>query len=261
MTLHITTITPNYIISVSDRLISTSYIKGSIYKEIDDDLYKHVVLLNKSARMTICYAVHAGLTTSPRQTLDWLAQAVSYANTLHLPIDKLLAHVAIAAIDYIIQFVNMGIPADALRLAIFATGWVGTKEYGDVQYNGVIDNCIDKYWTWSSKARPKFTMRYKHFGNFKFKDGFAIAYLGNDRLGLKQRALIRVLEKYAKEENPRKMFECTFDIIRAAAAESNGTIGYNCSGTRNSRDDPGLEVFDCRINVKHGVMPNTIFTF
>jgi len=104
-------------------------------------------------------------------------------------------------------------------------------------------------------------MRYKHFGNFKFKDGFTIAYLGNDRLGLKQRALIRVLEKYAKEENSRKMFECSVDIIRAAAAVSNGTIGYNCSGTRNSRDDPGMEAFDSRNNVKHGVMPNTIFTF
>jgi hypothetical protein len=260
MTLHITTITPNHIISVSDRLNSTSSIAGSKYREIDNDLYKHVVLLNKSARMTICYAGHAGLTTAPRQTLDWLTRAVSDGNTRHLPIDELLAHVTIAANDYIAQFVKQGIPVDALRLVIFATGWVGTKEYGDVQYNGVIDNCIDKYWTWAPKARPKFTMRYKHFGNFKFKDGFTIAYLGNDRLGLKQRALIRVLEKYAKEENPRKIFESSVNIIRAAAAVSDGTIGYNCSGTRNSRDDPGMEVFDSRNNVKHGVMPNTIFT-
>src|SRR5674476_1150201 len=105
MTLHITTITPNHIVSVSDRLISTSSIAGSRYQEIDNDLYKHVVLVNKGARMTICYAGHAGLTTSPRQTLDWLTRAVSDGNTRQLPIDELLAYVTMAANDYITQFV------------------------------------------------------------------------------------------------------------------------------------------------------------
>jgi len=260
MTLHITTITPNHIVTVSDRLISTSSVNGSKYQEIDNDLYKHIVLINKNARMTICYAGHAGLTTSPRQTLDWLTKAVSDANSRHLPIDKLLAEVAVSANHYLVQFVKLGIPADTLRLAIVASGWVGTKQFGDIQYIGVVDNCIDKYWTWAPKARPQFTFRYRHFGNYKFKDGSSITFLSNSRLGLKQRPLLRVLEKNAKEQNPRKIFDCSVEIIRAAAAMSDGTIGYNCSGIRNSRDDPGIEDFDSRINKKNLVMANTVFT-
>ena len=261
MTLHITTITPNHIISVSDRLISTWSKSDSKYLELDNDLYKHVVLLNRYTRTTVSFAGLAGLTSLPKQTLDWLTKAISDSNNSNLTIDKQLAQVAIAADAYIARFSRRGIPAEALRLAIFASGWTGTMEHGEVQYWCCIENCLDRYWTWAPKARPKFTMHFKHFGGYKFKDGFTIAYLGNDRLGLKQRAQLRVLGKYAKEENPKRIFECSVDIIRAASTVSNGTIGQNCSGTRNSKGDPGLEVFDSRNNVKFDVMPNSIFSF
>jgi hypothetical protein len=173
--------------------------------------------------------------------------------------EKHLSNIAIVANDYIAQFKKQGVQADALRLAIFACGWVGTKEYGEVQYSCVIDNCLDKWWTWTSKARSKFTMRVKHFGGAKFEDGCYIAFLGNDRFGLRQRVQLRILESYAREENPKKIFESSVNVIRAAALISNGSIGYNCSGVRNSKGDPAIESFDDRDTTEYDiVMPNVI---
>jgi hypothetical protein len=264
MTLHITTITPNHIISASDKLISTWSKSDFNYLELDNDLFKYVALLNRNTRATVSFAGLAGLTSLPNQTIDWLTKALSESNTDNQMIDKQFEHIKIAADDYIARFSRRGIPAEALRLAIFASGWTGTKEYGDVPYWCCIDNCIDKYWTWAPKARPKFTMFLKHYGGYNFKDGFVTVFLGNARLGLKQRAQIRVLEKYAKKENPRKIFECSVDIIRAASAISNGTIGLNCAGERNSKGDPGIEGYLMPYNKRDDGkvrIANTVFSF
>jgi hypothetical protein len=56
MTLHVVTITPEHVLSVSDRLISTS---GGI-KELDDDRFKHVTLQTDDARAVISFAGFAG---------------------------------------------------------------------------------------------------------------------------------------------------------------------------------------------------------
>lgn len=256
MTLHITTITPNHIITVSDRLIAPS--PG--YCELDDDLYKHLILITDDASMTISFAGFAGLISSPNQTVNWLTEVVNKTSSSGChAIEKHLANIECAANDYISQFKGPGVHAGALRLAIYACGWVGTKEYGEIQYGCVIDNCIDKWWTWTSKARPKFTMRAKHYGDAKFEDGYYIAFLGNDRLGLKQRPQLKVLESYAREENSDKIFECSVDVIRAAATVSNGSIGYNCSGIRNSKGDPGIQSYDSRDTTEYDmIMPNII---
>ena len=209
--------------------------------------------------MTICFAGLAGLDKSPNQTIDWLTEVIqSTSRSGCHQIEKHLSNIALAANDYITGYIKKRVQSDALRLAIFATGWIGTKEYGEVQYNYIIDNCIDKHWSWAAKARPTFISRFKHWGNAKFTDGYHVAFLGNDRLALKQRALLKILGKYAKEENPKKIFECSVDIIRAAAKESNGSIGNNCSGIRSSKGDLGIEVFDERVDVNFGVMPNMI---
>ena len=145
MTLHIITITPKHIINVSDRLISTA--SGS-KRELDNDLYKHLILITNDAVMTISFAGFAGLDYSPNQTMDWLTEVINKtsSNGFH-SIEKHLSNIAIAANKYIVQFKTQRIQAEALRLAVYAVGWVGTKEYGEVQYSCVIDNCIDKWWT------------------------------------------------------------------------------------------------------------------
>lgn len=256
MTLHITTITPKHIISVSDRLIATS----AGFRELDADLYKHIILITDDSIMTICFAGFAGLVSSPNQTMDWITEVINNTSRdgFHT-IEKHLSNIAITANDYIAQFKKQRVQADALRLAIYACGWVGTKEYGEIQYGCVIDNCLDKWWTWAPSARSKFTMRIKHYGDTKFEDGCYIAFLGNDRLGLKQRPQLKVLESYAREEIPRKIFEASVNVIRTAASMSNGSIGYNCSGVRNSKGDPAIESFDDRdTTVYDVVMPNII---
>lgn len=262
MTLHITTITPYHIITVSDRLIATASESKIGYRDLDNDLYKHLILITDDARMTISFAGFAGLKSSPNQTIEWLTEVISNTSRdgFHT-IEKHLSNIAIAANDYIVQYKKKRVPAAALRLAIYACGWVGTKEYGEVQYCCVIDNYIDKWWTWTPKARSKFTMRVKHYGNAKFEDGSYIAFLGNDRLGLKQRALLKVLESYARKEDPQKIFESSVSVIRAAASMSNGSIGYNCSGIRNSKGDQGIQAFDSRETAEYDtIMPNTIIS-
>lgn len=135
------------------------------------------------------------------------------------------------------------------------SGWVGQD-----QFNYVIDNCLEKAWTWSINARDSFTARFRNYGNENFKDGSYVGFLGNERLGLKQRSLRRMLDIYARREETEKIFDASVKIIRAASSQSNGTIGTNCSGLRISRNAPGIQAFDARsgeldYNI---VMPNII---
>jgi len=123
----------------------------------------------------------------------------------------------------------------------------------------VIDNCLEKAWTWSSEARTSFTVRVRKYGKAKFEDGSYVGFLGDERLGMKQRALLRLLELNARNEDPKKIFDTCVKIIQAAAAQSKGTVGINCSGIRISRDDPGIEAHDDRDNQIYDViMPNCI---
>ena len=259
MTLHVVTITPNHIISVSDRLISRLSDSGTEFVEIDNDMDKQFILVTDEARMTISYAGFAGTSKSPKSTIKWLIDVIQ--NTSMRGIHNTKQHLGIigdAVNKYISQFRGQGYPDEVLRLAIFASGWLNTKEYGELTYNYVIDNCLDPHHVWATKARPQFIHRHKLYVNEKFKEGFLTIFLGDDRLGQQQRSLLRVLEKYSEEDNPKMIFNSSVDLIRSAASASKGNIGYNCIGIRNSKGDNGLESYDSRTDSKPGGMPDFI---
>ena len=76
MTLHINVITPNHVINVSDRLISTP----TGYKEFDNDRYKHMVLITDDAKAIVSFAGFAGCFNASDQLkesmIDWLTQVI-----------------------------------------------------------------------------------------------------------------------------------------------------------------------------------------
>ena len=256
MTLHITTITPNHVVIVSDRLVVTT---GG-YRELDNDRYKHLVLITDDARAVITYAGFAGILGQDNQlgktTIDWLTDTI--CNTSHEgyhTIQKHMDDIRDHAQEYVDGLRAQGISLETLRLAVAAWGWIGGEQFGYV-----IDNCIDKWWTWADKARPCFRMRAKTYGNDRFRDGSHTAVLCNERLAMRQRALFRLLEIKARSEQPKEIFNVSVSIIRAAAAapESIESIGNNCSGVRISRNDPGIEEYDDRIGKNYIVMSNFI---
>jgi len=253
MTLHITTITRNHIVRVSDRLIATSV--G--YRELDDDRYKHLLLLTDDARVIITFAGFAGILGPDEQlketTIDWLTQVVrDTSREGYRGIEQHIAGIFNHAQDYINGLRRRRIPLADLRLAILISGWVGSE-----QFNYVIENCLEKAWTWSSQARASFTARVRNYGKAKFEDGSYVAFLGNERLAMKRRALHRLLTLSALREDAKEIFDASVKIIRAAAAQSKGNIGENCSGIRISRGDPGIEVYDdSNTEIYDTIMPN-----
>ena len=259
MTLHITTITPNHVISVSDRLVATS---GG-YIELDNDRYKHLILKTDDARVIVTFAGFAGIPASDgtlgKTTIDRLTRIIQNTSSkgYHLIGEHIkdIFNSVSRRINKLKKLKKCGISAKDLRLAIVISGWIGQE-----QFNYVIDNCLEKAWTWSGKARDSFKARYRNYGKAKFKDGSYIVFLGNERLGLKQRALRRCLELYARNEEPEKIFGASVKIIRAASSQSKGTIGMNCSGVRISRNDPGIQIFNDRSDKLYYdvVMPNII---
>ena len=257
MTLHITTITPNHVVTVSDRLIVTS----AGYRELDNDRYKHLLLLTDDARVVITFAGFAGILGPDNHlkdtTIDWLTRVVQNTSREgHHGIEQHLTDIRDHAQAHIHKLRRHGIPLTDLRLAILTSGWVGCE-----QFNCVIDNCLEKAWMWSSEARTSFKARVRNYGKVRFEDGSYIAFLGNERLGMKQRALRKLLRLNALDEEPRNIFDTSVEIIRAAAAHSKGTIGVNCSGIRISRGDPGIEVYDERnTEIYDTIMPNCIFS-
>ena len=63
-------------------------------------------------------------------------------------------------------------------------------------------------------------------------------------------------------EMPKKVFETSVKIIRAVQPQSNGTVGYNCSGIRITKNGPGIEVYDDREYTEwEVVMPNCVRSF
>lgn len=256
MTLHITTITPKHIISVSDRLLATP----TGYKEIDNDKYKHLILITDDANTVITFAGFAGLAGAKETTIDWLTKVASNTSREgHHNIRKHLTDIRRHADDYISKFKKSGINSSDLRLAIVVFGWVGTKEYGDVQYRCIIENCLEDPWVWSAKARPKFSLRETHYGDAKFRDGSYHQFLGQEQLGIKQVSLRNLLAEHARENDPKKIFKTSVKIIRAASSESSGSIGINCSGVRMSKGDSGIEILNDRDTSKYDiVMPNSV---
>lgn len=255
MTLHIVTITPNHVVVVSDRLIATS----AGYRELDNDRYKHLLLITDDARVIISFAGFAGILGSGNNlretTIDWLTQVIQHTSREgRHRIDQHLTDIRDRAKDYINSLRNSRIPPSDLRLAILASGWVGSE-----QFNCVIDNCLEKAWRWSSEAHLSFKTRVRNYAKANFKDGSYVAFLGNERLGMKQRALRKLLALNARNQEPKEVFNTSVKIIRAAAAQSNGSIGVNCSGIRISRSSPGIEVYDDRNTETYDlVMPNSI---
>jgi hypothetical protein len=256
MTLHINTITPNHIISVSDRLLSTP----TGYIEDSTDRYKHFILITDDARVIVTFSGFAGIIESGRleeSTIDWLTTVIM--NTAHDGRHRLWEdHIKDIKNDVEKRIKKLhtqdGIPLSELRLAIFIAG-----DYKSDRYGFIIENSIEEHWTWAKVPRPSFRMACKNYSMEKFEDGCYIAFLGHERLAMKQRVLRRSLERYARSEDVKKIFQTSVEIIRAVSKISGGTVGWNCSGVRITRNEPGIECFDDRKAEKYNmVMPNCI---
>lgn len=243
MTLHVVTITPNHVLSVSDRMISTS---GGLV-ELDDDRFKHVTLLTDDARAVISFAGFAGKLgrdgKANETTADWLTGVLR--DTLEAGyhgIDRHLNDIRDRANQYISSLRTRHQSWD-LRLAILVSGWVGSDAF-----NCIMDNYIKPRWESEEYARDSFTVRIRKYNRDKFKHDIPVAFLGNCRPALRQRALIRLLKLRARREDVEAMFDSSVSIIRAASAISNGAIGEKCSGIYISRNDSGFRALYDRID-------------
>lgn len=256
MTLHINTITPNHIISVSDRLLSTP--KG--YFDDLSDRYKHFILITDDSRMIVTFSGFAGTIGKngvlKESTIDWLTNVIlnTAKNGHHNLVDH-LKDIQIDAEKRIERFhTQNNVPLSNLHLAIFIAG-----EYRGNQIGFIIENCIEKYWTWAKDARTSFRMAHKNYDVERSEDGYHIAFLGHERLAMKQRVLLRELEKSASEEDNKKIVETSVNIIRAVSKISKGFVGWDCSGVRITRNDPGIEAFDDRDTGTYSfIMPNMV---
>ena len=209
MTLHILTIMPNHVVIVSDRLISTGN-----EQEIDSDRYKHFVLLTDDARAIVSFAGFAGI-EGEKTTIDWLVNEIlATCKQGHHSIDQHLTDIWKHAQEHIEEFRKRRIGWEHLRLVIMVSGWVGTE-----QFNCVIDNCLDKYWTWSQEARSSFKARIRNYAKYGLKDGCAIGFLCNERLAKKQRALGRKLEIVARRKEIEKVITTAVEMIDEITAK------------------------------------------
>ena len=257
MTLHINTITPNHIISVSDRLLSTS----TGYIEDANDRYKHLILITDDARVLVTFSGFAGIIGKngalEESTIDWLTNVImdTARDGRHKLWEDHIKDIKNDAEKRIEKLQSQyKIPLSKLQLAIFIAG-----DYKGDLFGFIIDNSIEKIWTWAKVARTSFRTAYKNYSMEKFEDGCYIAFLGNERLAMKQRVLLRSLERYARNEDIKNIFQTSVNIIRAVSKISKGSVGWNCSGVRITRNNPGIEAFDSRDAKKYSiVMPNCI---
>ncbi|MFC1939991.1 hypothetical protein ACFLXO_04840 [Chloroflexota bacterium] len=241
---------PNHIVIVSDRLIST----GS-GQEIDSDRYKHFVLLTDDAKAIVSFAGFAGI-EGERTTIDWLVDEIlATCRQGHHSVDEHLDDIWKHAQEYIDDFKRRRIGRKHLRLVIMVSGWIGSE-----QFNCVIDNCLDKYWTWSEEARNSFKARIRNYAEYGLKDGCAIGILGSERLALKQRALGRKLEIVARREDTGKVITTAVEMIRAVAPASRGAVGLHCSSIRIPRDDSGIQAYDYRDMSNYDVLPDCVIS-
>lgn len=250
MTLHVLTIMPNHVVIVSDRLVTAG--NG---QEIDSDRYKHFVLLTDDARAIVSFAGFAGV-PGEKTTIDWLVEVIlATCRQGHHSIDQHLTDIWKHAQEYVEGFRKRGNDWKQLRLVIMVSGWVGPE-----QFNCVIDNCLDRYWTWSEEACSSFKTRIRNYAEYGLKDGCAIGFLCNERLALKQRGLQRKLAIVARREEIEKVVTTAIEMIRAVAPASKGTVGLNCSSIRISRDDPGIQAYDYRDITAYDVLPDCVIS-
>ena len=246
---------PDHVVTVSDRLIITS---GG-YRELDDDKYKHLILLTDDARLVISFAGFAGIlgrgNLLKETMLDWLTKVIqNTSKNGHHNINQHLNDIRDHANDYIDKLKKHRIPSTHLPLAIQISGWIGYE-----QFHCVIENCLNKQGVWSDQAGSGFTTRWRNYGTANFEQGNYVLFLGNDSHAKKEKELCEMLLNI--NENPKKIFHTSVNIIRAVAPKSDGTIGVNCSGIRMSKNDPGIEVYDDRnTEIYDVVMPNCILS-
>lgn len=249
MTLHIATITPKHIVCVSDRLLSPKH-------ELANDRYKHLVLMADDGSAIISFAGFAGTINSEddleNSTIDWLTQICSEtsSNGKH-SIDEHLNDIEKNANGFISKFQkNLD-----LRLAIFVVGQCKGK-----QFIRVIDNYLNEHLQETKNIKQEFTSYSANYSKYILRKGFATFYLGSGKgPALKQKALVKKLGFYARNNEPRKIFDTSVQIINEVAPISGGTVGTNCSGVRMSLNDPGIEAYNHRKDVTwDDVMPNTV---
>jgi hypothetical protein len=260
MTLHIRTITPNHVIYVSDRMVHTP----TGYIELANDRYKHLILICNNARVVTSFAGIAGVIVPSRKaaselkygTIDWITEVFQETSKKHHRIEQHLNDLRDQVQDHIDCLRNQyNLRPDSVKLAIQISGWIL-----DIQFDCVIDNYLDTFWR-AGPTRSSFTTRHKTYEDEKFEDGSKISIIGKEYLEGKLDHLCEQLLKVARHEDPKGIFETSVEIIRAAAPDSNGCVGYNCSGVRISRNDPGIQVFDDRDeSVWDTVMPNTVLS-
>lgn len=260
MTLHIRTITPNHVIYASDRLINTD----TGYIELGDDRYKHLILVCDDARVVTSFAGIAGILQPTKsgqselknETIDWLKKVFQETSKREHGIEAHLNDLRSQIQGHIDSLKNkFRLPSSKVKLAVQISGWIG-----EVQFDCVIDNYLDKYCC-AGSTRPTFTTRHRTYEMEKFEDGSLLFFIGKAFLGDKFNSFCDQLTEVARSENPKEIFETCVTIIREAAKNNKDCVGHNCSGARISRNDPGIEVFNDRDEtVWDTVMPNTILS-
>ena len=260
MTLHIRTITPNHVITVSDRLLYTP----AGYIELGDDRYKHLVLICDDARVAVSFAGIAGIPKPNNNgnldlhegTINWLTEVIQKTSKNAHGINQHINEIRNQVQDRIVFLMGKyHLPWSVAKLAIQICGWIG-----DEQFDCVVDNCLDNQWQ-AGKTRKSFKTRHRTYRNDSFEDGSWISFLGQKNLAEQQGSLCDNLTQVARREDPKAIFDASVAIIRAAAVKSNGSIGYNCSGIRISRNDPYIQALDDRDEtIWDTVMPNIIIS-
>jgi len=258
MTLHVVTITPNHILSVSDRLISTS--GGQI--ELDDDRFKHVTLRTEDARAVISFAGFAGILGRDGKvnetTADWLTGVLEDTMKAgHHGIDRHLTEIRDRTNQHLSSLRGKS-PSRDLRLAIIASGWAGSDAF-----NCVMDNCVEPGMKWSNHYRDSLTVRIRKYSEDKFPAGCYIIFLCNELIAKKQKDLIRYLQLKAIQGDVKGMFDASVRIIRAASAdpESKRTIGLKCSGIHIPHNEPGFRALHDRNDPRFWtVIPNHVIS-
>ena len=262
MTLHITTITKNHIITVSDRTFSTT--DGS-NREIENDAYKHFLLETDDSSVTIGFAGLSGTTSDPLATFDLLTKITSECQDKKLTkLEDYLNAYFSGISKYIDNFKAAGMPEQNLGIAILIQGWIGTAEHGTTRYVCALHNCLDNNSNISTTVLPTFKQRTWLFKNEDLKNGSYTLFTGNNTFARAQHQLIRQINNCATRNLTRSIFDTSVNIIHKAHIESNGTIGLNCSGLRISIDEkgtlcPGIEAYDHRKNVEYDTVMLNIY--
>ena len=233
MTLHVITVTPEHILCVSDRLITTS--GNSV--EVDDDRFKHVTLQTDDARAVISFAGFAGKLNRygilNETTADWITNVlVDTMEAGHHGINQHLTDLKDRIKKYHSEL-KQSLPLDVIRLAIIVSGWAGSNAF-----NCVIDNCIETDLTWLPTARDSIKVRKKEYAGDPFLPGCYVLFPINAPIAKKYVDLRRQLQSKAILGDVEGMFDASVQIIHAVVAdpESMGKVGTKCSGIHMPRD-------------------------